>query len=70
MKIGDLVRDLLRSLGFSSPIDKKKKRLQSLQNKAFEAQRNGNLRLAGKYLLEAEALEKDILQEQNQKGEQ
>tara|TARA_B100000123_G_C25723668_1_gene425793 strand:- start:983 stop:1156 length:174 start_codon:yes stop_codon:yes gene_type:complete len=57
-------------LGFSSPIDKKIKRLQSLQNKAFEAQRNGNLRLAGKYLLEAEVLEKEILQAQNQKGEQ
>ncbi len=61
---------LLRLLGFSSPIDKKIKRLQSLQNKAFEAQRNGNLRLAGKYLLEAEVLEKEILQAQNQKGEQ
>ena len=61
---------LLRLLGFSSPIDKNIKRLQSLQNKAFEAQRNGNLRLAGKYLLEAEVLEKEILQAQNQKGEQ
>ena len=61
---------LLRLLGCSSPIDKKIKRLQSLQNKAFEAQRNGNLRLAGKYLLEAEVLEKEILQAQNQKGEQ
>ena len=61
---------LLRLLGFSSPIDKKIKRLQSLQNKASEAQRNGNLRLAGKYLLEAEVLEKEILQAQNQKGEQ
>ena len=61
---------LLRLLGFSSPIDKKIKRLQSLQNKAFEAQRNGNLRLAGKYLLESEVLEKEILQAQNQKGEQ
>jgi len=64
------VQWLLRLLGFSSPIDKKIKRLQSLQNKAFEAQRNGNLRLAGKYLLEAEVLEKEILQAQNQKGEQ
>ena len=38
-----------------------------LQQKAFEAQRNGDLRTAGKYLLEAEELETDIVNEQNSK---
>ena len=51
----------------TSKIDKKKKKLASLQRKAFEAQRNGNLSLSGKYLLEAEILETEII-EINKKG--
>ena len=47
-------------LGIKSPIERKKAQLTSLQNKAFQAQRNGNLRLAGKYYHEAEMLETEI----------
>ena len=46
--------------GIKSPIEKKKRILESLQQKAFLAQRNGNLRLAGKYYHEAELLETEI----------
>jgi len=49
-------------LGLKSPIEKKKAQLASLQNKAFKAQRNGDLRLAGKYYHEAEILETEIVE--------
>ena len=52
---------ILELLGLKSSTDRQKKRLEQLRQKAFEAQRNGNLRLAGKYLAEAEVLEAQIL---------
>ena len=58
---------LLNLLGFKGSIERKKLKLNMLQQKAFEAQRNGDLRTAGKYLLEAEELETDIVNEQNSK---
>ncbi len=54
---------LYKILGIKTGIEKKKQRLSTLQKKAFEAQRNGDLRLAGKYLMEAEALETEIVDE-------
>ena len=56
-----------RLLGIKGSIERKKKKLVQLQEKAFNAQRNGDLRSAGKYLLEAEALETQIVDEQNSK---
>ncbi len=55
---------ILELLGFKSTIEKKKLEAESLRQKAFQAQRNGNLRLAGKYTLEAEALEAEIFEAQ------
>ena len=52
---------VLKILGFKSEIEKKKEKLSKLQKKAFDAQRNGNLRLAGQYLSEAEKLETEIV---------
>lgn len=49
-------------LGIKSPLDKKKIELSRLQEKAFKAQRNGDLRLAGKYYHEAEMLETEIVE--------
>ena len=43
--------------------------VKTLKAKAFEAQRSGNLRLAGKYLNEAEFLETEILQEEEKNNE-
>ena len=43
-----------RLLGFSSPKQKLEKQLKKLHKQAFEAQRKGDLSLAGKYQLEAE----------------
>lgn len=54
---------VLKILGFKSEIEKKKEKLSKLQKKAFDAQRNGNLRLAGQYLSEAEKLETEIIDE-------
>lgn len=48
--------------GLKSPIEKKKEKLASLREKAFQAQRNGDLRMAGKYLHEAEILETSIIE--------
>ena len=53
---------ILELLGLKSSTDRQKKRLEQLRQKAFEAQRNGNLRLAGKYLSEAELLETQIIE--------
>jgi len=47
--------------GFKTPLEKKQSRLSTLQEKAFQAQRNGDLRLAGKYYHEAEVLETEIV---------
>ena len=55
---------LLNLLGFKGSIERKKLKLTMLQQKAFEAQRNGDLRTAGKYLLEAEELETEIVDEE------
>ena len=49
-------------LGLRSPIEKKIAKLAALREKAFQAQRNGDLRMAGKYLHEAEILETSIVE--------
>ena len=49
-------------LGIKTSIEKKKIKLADLQEKAFQAQRNGDLRLAGKYYHEAEILETEIVE--------
>ena len=52
---------ILELLGLKSSTNRQKQKLEHLRQKAFKAQRNGNLRLAGKYLAEAEVLETQIL---------
>ena len=54
---------LLSILGIKSKLEKKKAKLADLQKRAFEAQRNEDLRTAGKYLSEAEQLETEIVDE-------
>tara|TARA_E500000331_G_C17170362_1_gene675800 strand:- start:727 stop:909 length:183 start_codon:yes stop_codon:yes gene_type:complete len=49
--------------GILNSLERKKRKLELIQKKAFEAQRNGNLTLAGKYFLEAEVLETEIVEE-------
>ena len=46
--------------GIKSPLARKQIKLKSLRDNAFQAQRNGNLSLAGKYYHEAEMLETEI----------
>jgi hypothetical protein len=62
--LGGQMKWFIKMLGFKSGIEKKKDKLKDLQAKAFQAQRNGNLRLAGKYFLEAENLETEIMDEE------
>ena len=57
---------ILSILGIKTGIEKKEQELARLREKAFQAQRNGDLRLSGKYLLEAEKLETEILNEKNE----
>ena len=59
---------LKRMLGILDPLERKKAELANLQEKAFNAQRNGDLRLAGKFLLEAERLETEIVDLINSKS--
>ena len=56
------MRWLLNLLGFKGEIERKKLKVELLRKKAFDAQRNGNLRLSGKYHLEAEELENQIFE--------
>ena len=58
------MRWLLNLLGFKGEIERKKLKVELLRKKAFDAQRNGNLRLSGKYHLEAEDLENQILEDE------
>ena len=58
---------LLSLLGFKTSIQKKQQKLADLREKAFQAQRNGNLSLCGKYTLEDELLEAEIFEEQTDK---
>ncbi len=53
---------LKKIFGIKSPIAKKQAQLQTLQEKGFQAQRNGDLALAGKYYLEAEMLDTEIIE--------
>ena len=56
---------LLKILGIKSAIEKKEDQLARLREKAFQAQRNGDLSLTGKYLIEVEKLETEILNEKS-----
>tara|TARA_B100000963_G_scaffold24234_2_gene18084 strand:+ start:1321 stop:1521 length:201 start_codon:yes stop_codon:yes gene_type:complete len=46
--------------GLKTALEKKQAELAKLRKSAFDAQRKGNLSLAGKYLHEAEMLETEI----------
>ena len=61
------MRWLLNLLGFKGEIERKKLKVELLRKKAFDAQRNGNLRLSGKYHLEAEELENQIFKDEADK---
>jgi len=52
---------------FEDSIDKKLLKLTKLQRKVFEAQRKGDIRLAGELSLQAEKLEKKILKQRGDK---
>ena len=57
---------ILSILGIKTGTEKKEQELGRLREKAFQAQRNGDFRLAGKYLIEVERLETEILNEKNE----
>ena len=57
---------LLKILGIKSNKEKREEELARLREKAFQAQRNGDFKLAGKYLIEVEKLETEILNEKNE----
>ena len=48
-------------LGFKSELQKKQDEIKKLHEKAFQAQRNGDLSLAGEYQKQAEEISNDIL---------
>ncbi len=47
-------------LGLKSELEKKQDQIRRLQEKAFEAQRNGDLSLAGDYQKQADAIAESI----------
>ncbi len=58
---------ILELLGLKPTLKRKKRNLAILREKAFQAQRNGNLSLCGKYTLQAEFLETEICEEEADK---
>ena len=61
MFIFGMFASLLHSYGFENHIKKKRSELSKLQQKIFEAQRKGDLRLAGELSLKAEKLEEELV---------
>jgi hypothetical protein len=57
-----IINWLKKILGIKTPLERKRHAIAVLQEKAFKAQRNGDLSLAGVYLLEAEILETEIFE--------
>lgn len=57
---------LLKILGIKSSVEKKKAEVAKLREKAFKAQRNGDLSLAGQFLSEAEAIESELVNENSE----
>ena len=53
----------LHSYVFQNHVESRRKRFAELQQKIFEAQRKGDIRLAGELSLEADKLEKEIINE-------
>ena len=48
-------------LGFKTDLEKKLEKIRKLEEKAFQAQRNGDLSLAGEYQKQSEAISDSIL---------
>ena len=48
-------------LGFKTELEKKLEKIKKLEEKAFQAQRNGDLSLAGEYQKQSEAISDSIL---------
>ena len=67
VEAGNLMKWFKKLFGIKSPLEKKKSQLSKLQRQAMEAQRNGDLRLAGKLYLEAEVLETEIVEIQGRR---
>ena len=51
--------------GFKSDLEKKQDQIRKLEEKAFQAQRNGDLSLAGDYQKQAEKIAESIEQSSN-----
>ena len=47
--------------GFKTELEKKLEKIKKLEEKAFQAQRNGDLSLAGKYQKQSEEISDSIL---------
>jgi hypothetical protein len=58
----EIIKWLKKILGIKTPLERKRHDISILLEKAFKAQRNGDLSLAGVYLLEAEILETEIFE--------
>jgi hypothetical protein len=61
--LSGMVAAFLHSYIFQNHVESRRKRFTELQQKIFEAQRKGDIRLAGELSLEADKLEKEIINE-------
>ncbi len=55
-----MIKWLKQLLGLKSELEKKQDKIRHLEEKAFQAQRNGDLSLAGDYQKQAEAIANSI----------
>ena len=65
--ISGIFAALLHSYVFENNSKNKKTKFAKLQQKIFEAQRKGDIRLAGELSLEADKIEKQIIKERGDK---
>ena len=63
-----MIEWIKRILGIKSAQERKQEKIMRLHTKAFNAQRNGDLSLAGKYQKEADELAQTLSGANNEKG--
>tara|TARA_A100001011_G_scaffold379908_1_gene446490 strand:- start:1358 stop:1555 length:198 start_codon:yes stop_codon:yes gene_type:complete len=61
-----MIKWLKQLLGFKSELEKKQEQIRKLEEKAFQAQRNGDLSLAGDYQKQADEIADSIDKSNNQ----
>ena len=63
-----MIKWIKKIFGIKSSLERKKDKMKKLHEKAFDAQRKGDLSLAGKYQKEANEIAESICGENHEEG--